>query len=573
MKQKNFEDLRNENYSEAVEFISNVLVRNRNIYDNNLAYVVGASTVAYLMKEFNNLEETVLYFKKHLKDKTTLQFVESLVDKYSTQLETISKRYSGNELMAATLFSETSRYSAIGDNSTPDGISDLAIALLSLNEDDVVLDLCSGVSSFLLKAGMTTNNENNYGVEIGTENVIIANLRSLITKITTNVIQGNVISIDYGYLKANKVFSNCPLGLRYSMLEDDLRNNPRLMKYFKDAKRTVSGDWVFGLSSLINTQDNGRTVIMMTSAGTWNKPDEYIRKKLIESEKIEGVILLPSGLFVSIYTNLVMLIMSEGNKAIKMVDATNLYTEGRRQNTLEKKDIESILQAYNTDSDISRTVKINEIAKQEYIINPQRYIGIEKELENGVSLGDLCLSINRGAMIKSNDLDDLATTEETKYRYLMLQNIQNGVVDSNLPYLSNIEEKYLKYCINDKDLIISKISPFKTAMVNINDEEIVLANGNLYFIKLDETKVNPVFVQLFLQSELGMSQLNRLAKGAAMQTINVQDLRLMKIPSVSRDKQDLIVQEYEALNEELKILERQEDIILDKKSKLLDEVL
>jgi len=59
----------------------------------------------------------------------------------------------------------------------------------------------------------------------------------------------------------------------------------------------------------------------------------------------------------------------------------------------------------------------------------------------------------------------------------------------------------------------------------IPEDKTILANGNLYFIELDESKVNPTFVEVFLQSEVGMTQLNRYAKGAAMKSISIQDLK------------------------------------------------
>jgi type I restriction enzyme M protein len=317
----------------------------------------------------------------------------------------------------------------------------------------------------------------------------------------------------------------------------------------------------------------GKTVVLMTNSGTWNKPDELYRQKLVEDGNVEGVILLPPRLLSSTNISLTMLILSQENKEIRMLDASEIFTEGRRQNTLEPNDIEKIIEAYYNDSDISKKIKVDNIAKQEYILNPQRYINLDIGITDGIRLGDLCMSINRGAMVRSDELDTIITSEETNYRYLMLQNIQDGVVDTNLPYIKEIDERYKRYCIKDKDLIISKISPFKVATMHLKGDEVILANGNLYFLELDEEKINPVFLQVFLQSEKGMAQLNRYAKGAAMQSISIQDLKMIQIPNVSRAKQDIIANEYKSINDELIILQRQIDMIQDKKSKLLEGVI
>lgn len=541
--------------------------------EDSIIYEVAFSTMAIVLKETQDREGMINYLEKHIDDETTLTFLKKIEKENYNHIEELSKKFDVNTLQAAVLFAEPRRFIETDMSSTPEGISKLAISLLDLGKDDTILDLGSGVSSFLIQAAYVSESNNLYGVEINTNNVIVANLRRFVTGLPIKVIQGNIVSQEYVNFSANKVFSNYPLGMRLSGLQNYLAQNPRLRKYFKEAKRTVSGDWVFGMGAYLNTKMPGKTVILMTNAGTWNKPDEELRQELINSGIVEGVILLPERLLSSTMIPLTMLVLSQNNKEIRMVDASEIYTEGRRQNSLEPTDVEKIVEAYYSDTSISKTVKRDEIAGQEYILNPQRYIGIDVNITDGIPLGEFCKSINRGAMIRSNELDSLISTEDTNYHYLMLQNIQDGIIDPNLPSLVEVEKKYRKYCINDRDLIISKISPFKVAMARIKENETILANGNLYFIELDENKINPVFVEVFMQSETGMAQLNRFAKGAAMKSISIQDLKMIRIPNISREKQDSIAEEYENLCDELIILQRQSDIIRDRKARLLEGVI
>ena len=542
--------------------------------EGTLSYVVAIAALALILQENNNdRTSTISYLENSIVDETTLTFMKKVNKEFYKQIEEISKKYETDTLKAAALFSEPKRYTEVNEISTPEGVSKLAIALLNLNNNDFILDLGSGVNSFLIQAAMESKTQNLYGVEINTSSVIIANIRKFVVGLPINIIQGNVISQDFAYLSANKVFSNHPLGIRLSEMQDYVNKNLKLRKYFKDVKRTVTGDWLFTMSAYLNTKQPGRTVVLMTNAGTWNKPDEEFRKNLVEEGAIEGVILLPERLLSNTMIPLTLMILSQNNKEVKMVDASEIFTEKRRQNALEPTDVEKILDAYHIDTNISKKVTIDEIAKQEYILNPKRYIDLDTGIKDGIMLGDICLSINRGAMISSTELDELVTSDETNYHYLMLQNICDGVIDSNLPNLINIENNYQKYCIKDRNLIISKISPFKVAMANVKENESILANGNLYFIALDETKVNPIFVQMFLLSETGMAQLNRFSKGVAMKNISIQDLNKIIIPNLSRAEQDRIAEEYENLCEELTILQRQMDIVRDKKAKLLEGVI
>jgi type I restriction enzyme M protein len=565
-------NLKNKKIDEVGFYIMNLL-RNGINREDSVSYEIAVSTLALILKETNDRSSIINYLRNHIDNETTLTFLKKIEKKYYNQIEDLSKKFDVGTLKAAILYTEPRRFTATDVSSTPEGISNLAISLLSLKKDDIILDLGSGVGSFLIKAAKSSKSENLYGVEINTTNVIISNLRKFITGLPIKVIQGNIISQDYSSLSANKVFSNYPLGMRLPMLENQLDKNTSLKKYFKEAKRTVSGDWIFGIAAYLNMNMPGKTVILMSNAGTWNKPDEVFRQKLLENGIVEGVILLPARLLSSTVIPLTMLILSHNNKEVRMVDASEIYTEGRRQNSLESKDVKKIIEAYHSKTKISKKVKLNEIAEQEYILNPQRYIGVDSGIINGISMGEISNTINRGAMIKSNELDRLISNEETNYHYLMLQNISNGVVESNLPSLVGIDNKYRKYCIRDKNLIISKISPFKVAMAHLKKDEVVLANGNLYFIELDEEKVNPIFIEIFLQSEAGISQLNRYAKGATMKSISIKDLKMIQIPNIPRAKQDQIAEEYENLCDELIVLQRQSDLIRDKKAKLLEEII
>jgi len=565
-------NLKNKNYKEVESYLLDLLKNNLDV-EYSVFYEVAISTLALILKQTHRRSSLISYLEDNFDDETTSTFLKKVEKEYFKQIEEISKKFDTETLKAAALHADPKRFTETDVYSTPDGISNLAISLLSLKQDDIILDLGSGVGSFLIQAAQKSKSENLYGVEINTNNVIITNLRRFITGLPIKVIQGNIISQDYSHLLANKVFSNYPLGMRLPMLEKYLDKNKKLKKYFKEAKRTVSGDWIFGMAAYLNMNIPGKTVLLMSNAGTWNKPDERFRQKLLEDGIVEGVILLPAKLLSLTAIPLTMMVLSHNNKRVRMVDASEIYTEGRRQNSLEQKDVEKIIEAYHRNTSISKKVKFNEIAKQEYILNPQRYIGLENVISDGIYLGEISKTINRGAMIKSNELDEIISSEETNFHYLMLQNIQDGIVYSNLPNLVDIEKKYRKYCIRDKNLIISKISPFKVAMVHLKKDEIVLANGNLYFIELDEEKINPIFVEVFMQSEAGIAQLNQFAKGAAMKSISIKDLERIKIPNIPREKQNKIAEEYENLCDELNILQRQSDLIRDRKARLIEEVI
>ena len=57
-----------------------------------------------------------------------------------------------------------------------------------------------------------------------------------------------------------------------------------------------------------------------------------------------------------------------------MIDATEMVSVGRRQNILSDENISEIVELLNTDDKNSRLVSIEEVAENEYVLNPSRYL-------------------------------------------------------------------------------------------------------------------------------------------------------------------------------------------------------
>ena len=161
-------------------------------------------------------------------------------------IEKIANAFTGEELKAVILIADFSSHGRVSEISTVKGISQLALQFLNINENDIVLNQCSGINNFLIEAYLSTKAAGFYGVEIDTEAVCIARARCSVlndvesmlcdcSKIKT--IQGNVLSQEFSSLNANKVFSDGPFMLRF--WERDVWNNRALRNQYVHAKRTI----------------------------------------------------------------------------------------------------------------------------------------------------------------------------------------------------------------------------------------------------------------------------------------------------------------------------------------------
>ena len=137
----------------------------------------------------------------------------------------------------------------------------------------------------------------------------------------------------------------------------------------------------------------------------------------------------------------------------------------------------------------------------------------------------------------------------------MLANIQDGIISDELPFLKSMDKKMEKYCIKNNSLVISKNgAPVKIAVASVEEGRKILANGNLYVIELDETKVNPYFVKAYLESENGTIALSRVTVGATLPNIPVDGLKKIMIPCPDISVQNEVAEKYLAKMDEVKIL-------------------
>ena len=138
----------------------------------------------------------------------------------------------------------------------------------------------------------------------------------------------------------------------------------------------------------------------------------------------------------------------------------------------------------------------------------------------------------------------------------MLSNIKNGIIDEDLPYLNEFDPRWQRFCLQPNDLIISKIGyPFKVAVAS-ESKQTIIANGNLFIIRLDEAVADPYYVKAFLESEAGITILKNVAVGAAMPNLSAEAIKNMEIDLPAIEKQRVIATRYRAKLNEIVLLKR-----------------
>ncbi|WP_321974208.1 N-6 DNA methylase [Paratractidigestivibacter sp.] len=483
--------------------------------------------------------------------------VRHLSQRGKLELLCLAASFDAEDLHEAVLLGPAVQGIDAASSATPESVVKLALAILEPKVDDSVLDLCSGRGDFLTAVAMACPMAKCTGVEINPNARAIAKLRSPAAMRRIDYRRGDVLDGygNYGIsFNATKAFSNFPWGMRTS---DLVRNAPWINVFDKvkaGYNRPVSADWVFARVLIDSIEKDGLAVGVMANGAMFNSTDAKVRKHFVENGWIKAVVALPDGLFsplTGIGTSLVVMAHDCGD-SVRMVDATDLGEKQRRTVTLTDEAIDEIVRRLNGDTDRSATLTHEELAEANYDLHAARYLQKDLDVPRPIKFGTIIKSMTRGASVRAAELDQLTCREDTGISYLMLSSIEDGVISADLPNIRELDPKLEKYCVKNGDLVISKIAPFKIAVAEVPEGRKVLANGNVHVVSLVEG-ADPYYVAAFLSSAVGMRELNLIAKGTAMKTINAADVKGLVVPDEDEERKAKVAAIYRAKLDEIQV--------------------
>ena len=442
-------------------------------------------------------------------------------------------------------------------------MNDLLLGLHHLDKSDVYVEYGCGSGNGLLKAA--GEGVSAYGVEVNLNAVIIADIKAYWNNMNLRIELADMDDDSVCNVKMTKSTVDTAF-VRNSANYNALLDNKFLQPYKTVLKKAGVRTWSQAIIAYQKNKD-GRVIALTTPAALFNNADKELRKTLVNQGIIEGVIALPAGTLPTTNIAPVIIILSKNNRdGIKMMDATGICQKRGKEVFIEPMQIDEIIEMYDSGTGKCKAVSTSEIMKADYILSVEHYIS-DNAIKNGIPLIEIC-GIERGATMKATDLAKLESKVPTKYQYLMLQDIVDGKIEKQLPYITGIDSKYKDAILRNNDIVISKLTPFKVCLINIDDDKEILANGNLFRLTVDPKKMNPVYVMLFLSSEDGQQEMSKYIKGTAMRTISIKDLYKVQIPDIDRAEQDKIAAKYNALMSRLKEIDMERQKVLSEISKL-----
>lgn len=310
-----------------------------------------------------------------------------------------------------------------GEFYTPQRLSDILSAIVTLDSQeprlgrkknlDRVIDFACGSGSLLLNVRKNIVNEGGtigqiYGQEKNITTYNLARMNMLLHGVKTNefeIFHGDTLKNDWNILSepnpAKKVefdaiVANPPFSLKWDASEamgEDFR-----FKGYGLAPKSAA-DFAFLLHGFHYLSKQGTMAIILPHGVLFRGgAEERIRTKLLKDNNIDAIIGLPSNLFYSTGIPVCIIVLKKCKKQddVLVINASEYFEKGKRQNYLRDTDIEKIVDTYKnrTEEDrYSRRVSLEEIAKNDYNLNITRYVSTA-EAEKQIDLKEINLKLN-----------------------------------------------------------------------------------------------------------------------------------------------------------------------------------
>jgi len=194
-------------------------------------------------------------------------------------------------------------------------------------------------------------------------------------------------------MKADYILANPPFNLSdwgADKLADDVR-----WKYGLPPSGNANFAWMQHMIHHMSAKGRIGMVLANGSLSSQSGGEGNIRKAIIEDDLVEGIIAMPPQLF---YTTQIPVSLWFLNRAKKQrgktlfIDARNMGTMvSRRLREMTDKDIEKIAKTFNAfekgklkdEAGFCAAVPTEEIAKQDFILTPGRYVGLAEQEDDG----------------------------------------------------------------------------------------------------------------------------------------------------------------------------------------------
>lgn len=297
-----------------------------------------------------------------------------------------------------------------GEFYTPHSIVELIASLIE-PYDGTIYDPCCGSGGMFVQSvkfveahGGNTNAVNVYGQERDPDTFRLAKMNLAVRGISHDLGDrpaSTFLNPHHIDKKMDYIMANPPFNLKKWRTEEELTNDPRWSGYDVPPVSNANYAWILHMLSKLNVT-RGIAGFLLANGALADDDTVSIRRKLIQNDKIEAIIVLPRNMFYTTDISVTLWILNQNKRGGRWHDRQQRDRSGEilfmdlrtwSENVYEKKyvqflpeqiarvvDIYHNWQAVGTDSEafaepeLYRSVGIDEIERNGWSLVPSRYI-------------------------------------------------------------------------------------------------------------------------------------------------------------------------------------------------------
>lgn len=335
------------------------------------------------------------------------QVLGDVVDIFTNRIDMSDKKQS-EDLLGRTYeyciakFAEKEGKSG-GEFYTPSSIVKTLVSILKPFDNCRVYDCCCGSGGmFVQSAKFIRAHSGNrgsisiYGQEANADTWKMAKMNMAIRGIDADLgpYQADTFTNDlHPTLKADFILANPPFNYspwNQEKLLDDVR-----WKYGTPPAGNANYAWIQHM--IHHLAPNGKIGLVLANGAlsSQNCGEGEIRQKIIEDDLIEGIISLPPKLFYSVSIPVTLWFISKNKKQkgkTVFIDARKMgHMVDRKHRDFTEEDIQKFADTFEAfqngtledEKGFCSVATIQDIAKQDYVLTPGRYVGIEEQEDDG----------------------------------------------------------------------------------------------------------------------------------------------------------------------------------------------
>jgi type I restriction enzyme M protein len=302
-----------------------------------------------------------------------------------------------------------------GEFLTPREVAVLMALILDPQPGQTVDDPCSGSGGLLIKCHLrlleTHGDKANgrlrlpshiapikaYGQEINASTFAMSRMNAFIHDMEAEIALGDTMHHP-GFTTGEGKLQQFDIVTANPMWNQDFPSNTYENDTYERFKRGIppssSADWGWVQHMFSSLKPNGKMAVVLdtgaVSRGSGNQgsnKERDIRKKFVDEDLVESVLLLPENLFYNTTASGIVMVINRTKRhpgEILLINASKLCLKGRPKNYLAEEHIKQIADIYRNwtaNDGVSAIIKKDDAIKNDYNLSPSRYVSTGAEAE------------------------------------------------------------------------------------------------------------------------------------------------------------------------------------------------